>query len=1184
MRHRLLPAPQRLEPSRAFRLTQGTAWSTDTPSYTRVSGARRGSCPRAPATRTAVQEDTLMRCPLCGFENPEGMKFCGECAAPLRSRCPACGFDNPPRFKFCGDCATPLQSPSPAATSATVAPPQAPLSYTPPYLAEKILTSKSALEGERKQVTVLFADLKGSMELLADRDPEEARHLLDPVLERMMAAVHRYEGTVNQVMGDGIMALFGAPLAHEDHAVRACYAALAIQEAVTHYAEELRRCPGLTVQIRVGLNSGEVVVRTIGSDLHMDYTAVGQTTHLAARMEQLAKPGSVLITAITRIFADDAIQVNPLGPLPIKGLAEQMEVFELVGVGPARSRWQSFATRSLTRFVGRHAEFEVLRRALDRAGTGHGQVVAVIGEPGVGKTRLCYELIQSPRARGWLVVESHAVSYGQATPYLPILDLLRGYFQIEDRDEEPKIREKIIGKLVTLETALGPLLPVFLALLDVPVEDPQWQALDPRQRRQRTLDAVKRLMLRESQVQPVLLVVENLHWIDAETQAILDSLIDSLPTARVLLLVNYRPEYQHGWGSRTYYTQLSLEPLPHESARELLDALLGEDPWLQPLKQRLIDRTQGNAFFLEESIRTLVETQVLVGERGSYRLAKSLPSIQVPATVQAVLSARIDRLSPEEKRLLQTAAVIGTDVPFPLLQAIAHLPDDALRRGLMRLQAGEFLYEMSLFPELAYTFKHALTHEVAYGSLLREQRRALHARIVETIEGEAGDHLADQVERLALHAFRGEVWEKAAAYLRQAGDKAMARSAYREAVAYCEQALEALQHLPESDATQKEAIDLRLNLRNVLLPLGEQGRILDHLHAATTLAELLQDQHRLGWIAIYMTSCFYNMGQPDHAIDTGQRALAMAKSLGDVALEVQAVYYLGLAYHLLGDFRQAVEALGRNVTFLEGQLVRERFGLPYLPSVFSRTWLAWCLAELGSFAEAIAHGVKAVRIAEAVDQPWDLIAAYRGMSLPYLSKGEIQTVIPLLEQCLGLCQIWEISGWFAVIAAQLGYAYALSGQMSKALPLLEQAVGQSPSRSVYHARLLGYLGEAYLLDGHPDDALPVAVSALELSRSRQERGFQAYALRLLGDIAARREPPEIAQGEVYYRHALPLAAALGMRPLLAHCHHGLGMLYAKSGLSDPAHTELSAAIDLYRAMDMTFWLPQAEAALAQVEG
>ena len=697
----------------------------------------------------------------------------------------------------------------------------APLTYTPPYLAEKILTSRGALEGERKQVTVLFADLKGSMELLADRDPEEARQLLDPVLERMIEAVHRYEGTVNQVMGDGIMALFGAPIAHEDHAVRACYAALRMQETVTRYGDELQRSHGVPVQIRVGLNAGAVVVRAIDSSLHMDYTAVGQTTHLAARMEQMAKPGSVLTTGETLRLAEGFVQVKALGPVSVKGLADPVEVFELVGAGSTRTRMQAFAARGLTRFVGRQAEIEALRQALERAGTSHGQVVAVIGEPGVGKTRLVYEFTRSHHTHDWLVLESSSVSYGKATAYLPVRDLLKAYFQIDDRDDGRKIREKLTGKLLTLDAALGPTLPAFLTLLDVPVEDRHWQDLDPAQRRQRTLEAIKGLLLRESQVQPLLLVFENLHWIDAETQAVLDSLIDSLPTARLLLLVNYRPEYQHGWGNKTYYTQLRLDPLPPASAEELLQALLGDDPSLVPLKRLLIERTEGNPFFLEESVRALVETGVLVGERGAYRLAKPLESLQVPATVQAVLAARIDRLPPEEKRLLQTAAVIGTEVPFALLQAIGELSEEELRRGLGHLQAAEFLYETSLFPELEYTFKHALTHEVAYGSLLQERRRALHARIVEASERLYADRLTEQAERLAQHAFRGEVWDKAVAYCRQAGTKALARSALREAVACFEQALAALTHLPESRATQEQAIDLRFDLRNALWSLGE---------------------------------------------------------------------------------------------------------------------------------------------------------------------------------------------------------------------------------------------------------------------------------------------------------------------------------------------------------------------------
>ena len=534
---------------------------------------------------------------------------------------------------------------APGATAPGEAPAPAPLAYTPPYLAEKILTSRSALEGERKQVTVLFADLKGSMELLADRDPEEARQLLDPVLERMMAAVHRYEGTVNQVMGDGIMALFGAPVAHEDHAARACYAALAMQDAIRRYSAEVRRTHGVEVQIRVGLNSGEVVVRAIGNDLHMDYSAIGQTTHLAARMEQLATPGSIRLTAETLRLAEGLVQVTALGLVPVKGLAESVEVFELVGVTALRRRLQAAVVRGLSPFVGRQTELEALQQALERAGAGQGQVVAIVGEAGVGKSRLVYEVIHAHRTQDWRVLESASVSYGKATPYFPVIDLLKRYAQVEDRDDTRTIRARVTGQVLTLDEALQETIPALLWLLEALPEDHPFLTLEPSQRRRRTLDALKRVFVRESQVQPLLLVFEDLHWIDAETQALLDTLVESLPTARLLLLVNYRPEYQHGWGSKTYYTQLRLDPLPPVSAEAFLHALLGDDPSLAPLTRLLSARTGGNPFFLEESVRTLVETQVLVGEQGAYRLTKPLDSLQVPATVQAVLAARIDRLS-----------------------------------------------------------------------------------------------------------------------------------------------------------------------------------------------------------------------------------------------------------------------------------------------------------------------------------------------------------------------------------------------------------------------------------------------------------------------------------------------------------------------------------------------------------
>jgi class 3 adenylate cyclase/tetratricopeptide (TPR) repeat protein len=873
-------------------------------------------------------------------------------------------------------------------------PGQAPLAYTPSYLAEKILTSRSALAGERKQVTVLFADLKGSTELIRDLDPEAAQRLLDPALQYMMDAVHRFEGTVNQVLGDGIMALFGAPLAHEDHAARACYAALAMQDALRRYADEVRRTHGLTVQMRVGLHSGEVVVRAIGNDLHMDYSAVGLTTVLAARMEQLATPGSSLLTAATLRLVEGLVQVHPLGPVPVKGVDEHVEVFELVGASAIRRRLQAAVARGLTRFVGRQPELEVVRQAREQAGAGHGQVVAVVGEAGVGKSRLVYEYVQAQDTAGWHVLESAAVSYGKATPYFPVIDLLKRYAQIEDADDPRTRRARLTGQVLTLDEALQDTLPPLLALLDAVPEESPFCQLEPPQRRQRTLAALKRLLLRASQVQPLLLVCEDLHWMDTETQALLDSLIESLPTARLLLLVTYRPEYQHGWGNKTYYTQLRLDPLPPASADELLQVLLGDDPSLAPLTQFLIARTEGNPFFLEESVRTLVETGVLVGQLRAYRLARPLEALQVPATVQAMLAARIDRLPPEAKRLLQTAAVIGTEVPLALLHVMADLPEEALHRSLAHLQAAEFLYETRLFPARDYTFTHALTHEVAYSGLLQEQRRALHARIVEASEAGTGDRVAAPVERLAYHAVRGEVWNKALTYCRQAGEKTMAQSAYHEAVGYFEQALAVLPRLPEQRARHEQAIDLRLALRSALHPSGNSERILTALREAEALAEALDDPRRLGQVAFFLSVHFCLRGVHAQASATAQRALTLARASGDGILHALGHFVLGMDYAYQGDFRRAIDCHTQTVATLNGGQRYERFGAPALPAVNARAFLAWCHAELGTFAAGRALGDEGLRIAEAVAHPLSCMIASWGMGLLALESREMLGIMP----------------------------------------------------------------------------------------------------------------------------------------------------------------------------------------------
>jgi predicted ATPase len=626
-----------------------------------------------------------------------------------------------------------------------------------------------------------------------------------------------------------------------------------------------------------------------------------------------AEPGEILVSAPVRRLIEGWFEVQACENSVGNRYGDRAEAYSVRGLRPQRSPLALHGQRPLSRFVGRVRELALLAEILEQVAGGHGQVVGLVGEAGVGKSRLVYELVHSHHTRSWRVLESAAVSYGKATPYFPVIELLRRYAHVEERDDLRTIRAKMAEQVQTLDTALQDTLPALLVLLDALPEDDPFLRLDPPQRRQRTLDACKRVVLRESQVQPLLLVCEDMHWSDAETQALLDTLVESLPRAQLLVLVTYRPEYQHGWGSKTYYTQVRLNPLTPGSVGELLQALLGDDPSLEPLKRLLIERTDGNPFFLEESVRTLVETQGLVGALGSYRLVQALPTMQVPATVQAVLAARIDRLPPAEKRLLQTAAVVGTEVPLPLLQAITELPEATLHRDLAHLQAAEFLYETRLFPAPEYTFKHALTHEVAYGSLLLERRRVLHARLVGALEALAPERLAEQIGRLAHHALRGEVWDKAATYCQQAGTRAWDHAAFPEAVASFEQALQALAHLPEHDDTKRLAIDLRLSLGRSVGQLGEHGRRLTLLGEAEALARVLDDRARLGQVLAVMAGGRRITGDLDGTIAAGQQALELAAALGDSALQVQAAYALGQSYHAMGDFGRAAELWRRNV-------------------------------------------------------------------------------------------------------------------------------------------------------------------------------------------------------------------------------------------------------------------------------
>ncbi len=1123
-----------------------------------------------------------MQCPRCQHDNRSQAKFCEECAAPLERTCPNCGTQVSPEAKFCSECAHAVTGPVSTHTRYV-----SPETYTPKHLAEKILTSKSALEGERKQVTVLFADLKGSMELLADRDPEDARKLLDPVLERMMEAVHRYEGTVNQVMGDGIMALFGAPVAHEDHAVRACYAALAMQAAIRRDAEEVRRRHGVVIQVRIGLNSGEVVVRAIGSDLRMDYTAVGQTTHLAARLEQLAKPDTTLLTADVLRLAEGFIAVTPLGPVPVKGLSAPVDLYEMTGAGPLRSRLHVAAARGLTRFIGRTAELEQVRQAIGRAAAGSGQVVALVGEPGVGKSRLVWEVTHSHRTHGWLIVEAGSSSYGKATPYLPVIDLLKGYFQVEVLDEPRRIQEKVTGKILTLDRALEPLLPSLLSLLEVPVEEAAWRTLDAPQRRQRTLDGLKRLLLREAQDRPVLVVFEDLHWIDDETQGLLDGLVESLPATRLMLLVNYRPEYEHRWGRKTYYTQLRLDSLPPESAAELLRALLGDEPSLQPLTRLLIERTEGNPFFLEESARTLVETGALVGGRGAYRLGGPTTAIQVPATVQAVLAARIDRLPPEEKRLLQTAAVIGKDVPEAVLQAVAEMREEDLRRGLAHLQAAEFLYETSVFPEPVYTFKHALTHEVAYGSLLHDRRRALHARVLAAMEHAGHGRLSLYAERLAHHALKGEEWARAAQYLHLAGRRAIAEARYESGVGFYETAIRALdQQGDDADLTLKlDAYLELLTARHESSQFEEKFEGYKKLMVqADALARALNDRERLAQIRVKEAQGLWMLwsgpGHLEEAIERAREAFALAAP-DDLRTRSYAQFLVGAASLARGRFHDAIQEFDAGVSlFTTVPVDAEVAGLVLPIRASIRAWEAEAYAALGEFGPALAAAGEAQRIASELRHPpsQGLAGAHAGYVL--LMRGHIQAAARAFEHGLASERSRGPNG------LGLGLSHLLLSQRDEGMSALRRALermGDTLGPQVKITTRYGVmLAGAYLAAGLLQEAEATAARGLALATMDGARAYHVPLGRLRAEaLALQGKQPPSEEALLDWGRLLDLATELSMRPELAHCHLGLGKHYLQTGDRARAREHLTTAMTMYREMDMGFWLEKAEAALGQ---
>ncbi len=840
-----------------------------------------------------------MRCTNCGTESKSGRKFCAACGSPLSSRCPRCGAENAPSSAFCEDCGTALAG---NAASAATSSSQAALTAPQIRITPEQPDASTALEGERKTVTALFADIKGSMEFMEDLDPEEARAIVDPALKLMIDAVHRYDGYIVQSTGDGIFALFGAPVAHEDHPQRALYAALRMQEDLKRYSDRLREQGKLPLQARIGVNTGEVVVRSITTgEGHAEYTPIGHSTGLASRMQTLSPVGSIAVTDATRKLCEGYFTFKSLGITQVKGVSDVVAVHEVTGLGPLRTRLQVSAQRGLTQFVGRQRELDQMKHAMELVRAGHGQIVAAMGEPGVGKSRLVFEF-KAIAQTGRLVLEAYSVSHGKASAYLPVIELLKSYFKITAEDDARVRREKVAGKIVMLDRGLEDTLPYLFGLLGIVEGDNPLAQVNPQLLRRRTLEAVKRILARESLNQPLIVIFEDLPWIDRETQALLNLMVDGIATARILLLVNYRPEYQHQWGSRTYYTQLRLDPLGKESAGEMLTALVGDTGEVAPLKRLIIERAEGNPFFMEEMVQTLFEQGALV-RNGAVKLTKQLDELHVPPTVQAILTSRIDRLPAADKELLQTLAVLGREFSWELIRRMTLQTDDELEQMLSDLQRGEFIYEQPAVGEVEYTFKHALTQEVAYNSVLTEHRRILHARAGEAIEALFADRLDDHVAELAHHYDRSGNVRKAVQYLGRAGAKSVQQMAYLAAVAYLRRALELLRELPAGVDRDRLELDLRADYASSLMTTG--GPTSPEIEAVVLrireLSEQLRDDRHLTEALGAAAAIYIFRREFPRAREAAEQAFAISERVGDQLVRKQARDLLANVFYCVGE-------------------------------------------------------------------------------------------------------------------------------------------------------------------------------------------------------------------------------------------------------------------------------------------
>ncbi len=1088
-----------------------------------------------------------MRCPKCQFENREEAKFCSECGYKFEITCPKCG--NKIRFgsKFCDECGEnitePLETPSLDYTQ--------PQSYTPKFLADKILNNRSSIEGERKLVTVLFADVAEYTSMAEKLDPEEVHEIMDGCFKILMDKIHSYEGTINQFTGDGVMALFGAPVAHEDHAQRACHAALSIQKAIAEYGKDLKNSRGCDFKMRIGLNSGPVIVGSIGDNLRMDYTAVGDTTNLAARMEGMANPGTILGTGNTHKLTKDFFEFKALGKVLVKGKEEPVEAHELKKATEIETRIEAATAKGLTKFVGRKNSMSTLMGAYDKAKSGFGQVVGIVGEAGVGKSRLLIELRNVLSKEEVTYLEGRCLHYGGSMAYLPVHDILKTYFDIKEEDQEPVINKKMKEKISPFDARLKSALPPFQDLLSVRVEDDAYLQLEPTTKKIRTFEAIRDLVVCESEDKPVIFVVEDLHWIDSISEEFLKYLIDWLAGTHILLIILYRPEYTHQWGSKSFYSKIGVDQLTTKSGAQLVHNILEGGEVVPELRELICNRAGGNPLFVEELAHSLLENGSIQRQDNQYVLTKLVSDIEVPDTIQGIIAARMDRIEESLKHIMQMASVIGREFAYRILQTIMGMREE-LKSSLINLQGLELIYEKSLFPELEYIFKHALTHEVAYNSLLVKRRKEIHEKVGGAIEDLYPDRLKENYEILAYHYGQSDNKDKALEYFDLANRKAYHVSAMEEANAYFYKIMNLLDAMPDTKENKERRISLLVKQNWVFSFLFKYKEYFDLLTRYKAMTVELENQEILGGFYVMLGSCEGHHGKLDKSNQTLTKAVELCEASGNIKYARHAYLELIESCLYMGDFDQVL-ALGKKAL----KILDSTFD-PY-SYVYTVSIISWAYSYIGRWDRAVEECQKALNIAEKLSNNSLISFASHNIAYSYIQKGDIGRAVEYSELAFEMTSTPSES---IFSMAPLGWALCRAGETSKGLDLLSQLLQmiQADLYLPFEVEVRVMLGEGYRLAEEFEKSRQTLEEALDLAAHMKMNYFIGWSNRLLGDIAI---ITNLNRAAAHFDKSVHICKKIGAENELAFSFAGYGRLHKHQGNIAEARGYFEKALEIF---------------------